>query len=145
MPRVPVLLRKRSIQVAQKRCSPAGSSSLREQARRDLRDQAREAGKTRGEIALYRAEQMASTVANTEQAAAIRAAGQALKEKLDALDGAKASTTVASLIRRARNPQLKPHHATKAAPKPEAKKEEAAKAPAAPAAKPAEKPAEKKA
>lgn len=59
--------------------------------------------------------------------------------------GAKASTTVASLIRRARNPQLKPHHATKAAPKPEAKKEEAAKAPAAPAAKPAEKPAEKKA
>jgi len=28
--------------------------------------------------------------------------------------GAKPSTTVASLIRRARNPQLKPHHAVKA-------------------------------
>jgi small subunit ribosomal protein S16 len=28
--------------------------------------------------------------------------------------GAKPSTTVASLIRRARNPQLKPHHARKA-------------------------------
>ena len=31
--------------------------------------------------------------------------------------GAKPSTTVASLIRRAKNPSLKPHHATKAAPK----------------------------
>ena len=29
--------------------------------------------------------------------------------------GAKPSTTVASLIRRARNPQLKPHHANKVA------------------------------
>jgi len=28
--------------------------------------------------------------------------------------GAKPSTTVASLIRRARNPQLKPHHSKKA-------------------------------
>ena len=28
--------------------------------------------------------------------------------------GAKPSTTVASLIRRAKNPNLKPHHATKA-------------------------------
>ena len=37
--------------------------------------------------------------------------------------GAKASTTVASLIRRAKNPALKPHHATKAKPKAEAKKE----------------------
>ena len=37
--------------------------------------------------------------------------------------GAKASTTVASLIRRAKNPDLKPHHATKAKPKADAKKE----------------------
>ena len=35
--------------------------------------------------------------------------------------GAKPSTTVASLIRRAKNPNLKPHHARKA--KAEAKKE----------------------
>ena len=33
--------------------------------------------------------------------------------------GAKPSTTVASLIRRAKNPNLKPHHARKAAPKAE--------------------------
>lgn len=33
--------------------------------------------------------------------------------------GAKPSTTVASLIRRAKNPALKPHHATKAKPKAE--------------------------
>ena len=37
--------------------------------------------------------------------------------------GAKPSTTVASLIRRAKNPTLKPHHAVKAQPKAEAKKE----------------------
>ena len=37
--------------------------------------------------------------------------------------GAKPSTTVASLIRRAKNPDLKPHHARKAKPKEEAKKE----------------------
>ena len=37
--------------------------------------------------------------------------------------GAKASTTVASLIRRAKNPGLKPHHARKAQPKAEEKKE----------------------
>ena len=36
--------------------------------------------------------------------------------------GAKPSTTVASLIRRARNPELKPHHAAKAK-KPAEKKE----------------------
>ena len=36
--------------------------------------------------------------------------------------GAKPSTTVASLIRRARNPELKPHHATKAAKPAEAPK-----------------------
>ena len=36
--------------------------------------------------------------------------------------GAKPSTTVASLIRRAKNPNLKPHHAVKAK-KTEAKKE----------------------
>ena len=36
--------------------------------------------------------------------------------------GAKPSTTVASLIRRARNPELKPHHAVKAK-KPAEKKE----------------------
>ena len=37
-------------------------------------------------------------------------------ERVDAWlkKGAKASETVASLIRRARNPQLKPHHAVKA-------------------------------
>jgi len=36
-------------------------------------------------------------------------------ERVDAWlsKGAKPSTTVASLIRRARNPQLKPHHAVK--------------------------------
>ena len=33
-------------------------------------------------------------------------------------NGAKPSTTVASLIRRAKNPNLKPHHAVKAQPKP---------------------------
>ena len=33
--------------------------------------------------------------------------------------GAKPSATVASLIRRAKNPALKPHHATKAKPKAE--------------------------
>ena len=46
-------------------------------------------------------------------------------ERVDAWlsKGAKPSTTVASLIRRARNPQLKPHHAVKA--KAPAKKEEA--------------------
>ena len=38
--------------------------------------------------------------------------------------GAKPSTTVASLIRRAKNPAIKPHHATKAQPK-EAPKAEA--------------------
>ena len=38
-------------------------------------------------------------------------------------NGAKPSTTVASLIRRAKNPALKPHHAVKA--KAPAKKEEA--------------------
>ena len=38
-------------------------------------------------------------------------------------NGAKPSATVASLIRLARNPELKPHHATKAKPKAEAKKE----------------------
>ena len=38
-------------------------------------------------------------------------------------NGAKPSATVASLIRRARNPELKPHHATKAKSKAEAKKE----------------------
>jgi small subunit ribosomal protein S16 len=37
--------------------------------------------------------------------------------------GAKPSTTVASLVRRARNPEIKPHHATKAKPKAEEKKE----------------------
>lgn len=37
--------------------------------------------------------------------------------------GAKPSATVASLIRRARNPNLKPHHATKAAPKAEKKED----------------------
>jgi len=37
--------------------------------------------------------------------------------------GAKPSTTVASLIRRARNPQLKPHHAAPAKKAAEAKKE----------------------
>ena len=37
--------------------------------------------------------------------------------------GAKSSATVASLIRRARNPELKPHHATKAKAKADAKKE----------------------
>ena len=37
--------------------------------------------------------------------------------------GAKPSTTVASLIRRAKNPNLKPHHARKAAAKDGAKKE----------------------
>ena len=37
--------------------------------------------------------------------------------------GAKPSETVASLIRRAKNPNLKPHHARKAAPKAEEKKE----------------------
>ncbi len=37
--------------------------------------------------------------------------------------GAQPSETVASLIRRAKNPALKAHHATKAAPKAEAKKE----------------------
>ena len=36
--------------------------------------------------------------------------------------GAKPSATVASLIRRARNPELKPHHATKSAKPAEAKK-----------------------
>ena len=40
--------------------------------------------------------------------------------------GAEPSTTVASLIRRAKNPAIKPHHATKAQPKPEAKPAEAA-------------------
>ena len=44
-------------------------------------------------------------------------------------NGAKPSTTVASLIRRAKNPNLKPHHATKAKAKTEAKS--AAAAPAA--------------
>ena len=39
--------------------------------------------------------------------------------------GAKPSTTVASLIRRAKNPAIKPHHATKAQPKAEAKPAEA--------------------
>ena len=37
--------------------------------------------------------------------------------------GAKPSTTVASLIRRAKNPAVKPHHARKAQPKAEEKKE----------------------
>lgn len=37
--------------------------------------------------------------------------------------GAKPSTTVASLIRRAKNPAIKPHHARKAKPKADAKKE----------------------
>ena len=40
-------------------------------------------------------------------------------------NGAKPSTTVASLIRRAKNPNLKPHHAVKAQPKAEAKPAEA--------------------
>lgn len=38
-------------------------------------------------------------------------------------NGAKPSATVASLIRRARNPELKPHHATKSKAKADAKKE----------------------
>ena len=41
-------------------------------------------------------------------------------------NGAKASTTVASLIRRARNPELKPHHARKAKAKPAANEAPAA-------------------
>ena len=49
-------------------------------------------------------------------------------------NGAKPSTTVASLIRRAKNPNLKPHHAVKAQPKPEAKPAEAAPAEEAPKA-----------
>ena len=43
-------------------------------------------------------------------------------------NGAKASTTVASLIRRAKNPNLKPHHAVKAQPKPAEKPAEAPQA-----------------